>query len=207
MTTIIFASSNKGKFRELAKKLSGTKLELKSISEFIKDFNPEETGFSFHENAFIKAKAAINQLNSPLELDIKSTIPKTSLILSDDSGLEIGALEGRPGIYSGRYLKSPEGGIQGILREMEGKTNRKARFVCSMVLMKLSGELIFKTENYWNGKIADDAKGQNGFGYDPIIIPDEESEKTVAELDLELKNKISHRAKALEALTQFLYKF
>lgn len=200
MFLIIFASTNEGKLKELRETLNSSFIELRSVGDYLNNFNPEENGSSFYENAFIKAKAASEELSKLNDPDLNSQ----ALILSDDSGLEIEALGGRPGIYSGRYLKSPEGGIEAILKEMQGKENRSARFLCSMVLMNLNGELLFRTENYWNGNISLEPRGLNGFGYDPIVIPLDQTEKTVAELGSEIKNKISHRAQALEALIQFL---
>lgn len=127
-----------------------------------------------------------------------------TLILSDDSGIEISALDGRPGIYSARYLKAH--GIEGVLKELGENPNRQARFVCHITLVNLSGDVVFETENYWSGNITHQARGTNGFGYDPIVVPNEYTveNKTVAELNDEIKSKLSHRAQALVKVLEFL---
>lgn len=163
-----------------------------SIDALIKNFEVEETGSSFFENALIKAKAGASLTKQ--------------IALADDSGIEIESLDGRPGIYAGRYLKQSGGGIDGVLKEMLGKTNRRCNFTCCLVMVNPSGEIIFRCEEKWFGTITNEKRGDNGFGYDPIVVPDEylNENLTVAELEVEIKNKISHRAKALKKLISFL---
>ncbi len=198
---IIFCTGNQGKIREFSEILGAndSSYQVKPISQFLNDFDPEETGHSFHENALIKAQAGANLSSTKLALG-------SNLFLSDDSGIEIEALEGRPGIYSGRYLKQEGGGIQGVLEELANETQRQCRFVCCMVLVDQNANEIFKTEQYWNGTISHEARGNNGFGYDPIVIPEEYKEQklTVAELDTNIKTSISHRAQALLEVVKFL---
>lgn len=191
---IVIATSNKGKLKEFQELLRD--LKIISIDQVIEeDFDVEETGTSFVENALLKARAA-----AKLGGDY---------CLADDSGIEVDALDGKPGIYSGRYLRgeledgASTHGIDRMLRELQGKDNRKCRFVCSLVLVDPQGEIVFQTEEYWNGQVADEAKGENGFGFDPIVIPDG-YEQTVAELGNEIKNQLSHRAQALDKLKKFL---
>ncbi len=209
--TIIIATSNKGKVKEFESIAEYSKLDsknnliLKTINEvYSGEFNPEETGSSFQENALIKAQAAAKILSGPLSHYAPQN--NEALILADDSGIEISALDSRPGIYSARYLKA--NGIEGVLRELGDNPNRQARFVCHITLVNLQGEVVFETENYWTGTITREARGTNGFGYDPIVVPDEyaKENKTVAELDDEIKSKLSHRAQALTKVLGFLQK-
>lgn len=194
---LIICSSNQGKLREFNSIFSGIKnLSIKAISEIVPgDFDPEENGVSFSENAYIKAKAGY-------EL-VKNLNQENFLVISDDSGIEIEALNGRPGIYSGRYLKQIDGGVNGVLKELAHKTNRKCRFVCNITALDQNGTKVFETQEYWHGLISHTAKGSNGFGYDPIVVP-KGFEQTVAELGKETKDKLSHRAQALAKLAKFL---
>lgn len=198
MATIILATSNKGKVKEFSAFAQATseKLQLtfKTINEIYDgEFNPEETGLTFQENALIKAQAAAELVND-----------QDTLILADDSGIEIDALGGRPGIYAARYFK--QHGLAGILKELGDNSNRRARFVCHLTLVDNNGKVVFETEKYWYGTITAATRGNNGFGYDPIVIPDEyiKENQTVAELSDEIKNTISHRAKAFSSVLEFL---
>jgi len=192
---LIICSSNKGKIKEF-NSITNSGAVFKTISEIYNEvFDPEENGLSFSENAYIKAKAGF---------DITSKLLDGSfLVIADDSGIEISALGGRPGIYSGRYLKQAGGGIEGVLAEMQNQENRSCRFVCNITALDQSGKKVFETEGYWPGKIGYQAKGTNGFGYDPIVIPTG-FDKTVAELGNELKDSLSHRSQALKKLLNFL---
>jgi XTP/dITP diphosphohydrolase len=194
---LIICSSNKGKIKEFNSIFNEeSDLKFRTISEiYNENFDPEENGLSFSENAYIKAKAGF---------DITSKLLDNSfLVIADDSGIEISALDGRPGIYSGRYLKQLGGGIQGVLAEMQNQKNRECRFVCNITALDYSGKKVFETEQYWYGVISDNPRGTNGFGYDPIVIP-RGFQETVAELDKNTKDKISHRAQALKKLLDFL---
>ncbi len=206
MTEIIIATSNKGKVKEFASIAQGTSLIFKTIAEvYSGEFDPEETGSTFQENALIKAQAAATLLRSgSLRRTFGAPQDDEIFILADDSGIEISALNGRPGIYSARYLKA--NGIEGVLKELGDNPNRQARFVCHITLVKPNGDVVFETENYWAGTITHAARGTNGFGYDPIVIPDEykAENKTVAELDDVIKSKLSHRAQALNKVLSFL---
>lgn len=200
---IILATGNLGKVKEF--NLIAPKLKFLTIRELCPDvhFDPEETGLSFAENALIKAQAAARIIRLDCHAS-KEACNDESLILSDDSGIEIYALDGRPGIYAARYLK--EHGIEGILKELGDNSNRRCRFVCHITVVNTEGEIVFETEKYWTGKIAYQARGTNGFGYDPIVIPDQYPEHTVAELDDNIKSRISHRAQALNAVITSLAK-
>ncbi len=125
---------------------------------------------------------------------------------ADDTGLEVDALKGKPGVYSARYAgeqKNSEANILKLLKELEGKSNRKAHFR-TVIALVLDGEQYF-FEGIVNGKIIHTKKGESGFGYDPVFIPDG-YDITFAEMPLRLKNQISHRSRAMNKLTSFLKK-
>ena len=154
-----------------------------------------ESGTSFEENAKLKALAASKQL--------------PALVIADDSGLEVDALGGAPGIYSARYAganATEKDKLNKLLRELARvratEDGRRARFRCVVVLAR-NGNLLGTFEGIAEGSIADEAQGDSGFGYDPIFIP-EGLEQTFGELPTEVKNTISHRAKAIRALADRL---
>ncbi|RKX60500.1 MAG: non-canonical purine NTP pyrophosphatase [Thermodesulfobacteriota bacterium] len=195
---LLIASSNKGKIREISDILKNFNLEIKTLEDFPEIKSPEETGKSFFENAFLKAKYYAE---------------KTGLLcLADDSGLEVEALNGAPGIYSSRFAgpsATDEENNKKLLKELKDVPleKRKARFVCVIIVYHPSGKYI-KTEGIWEGKIALEPKGDKGFGYDPLfLVPEYNFKKTVAELSLEEKNKLSHRARALKKLLKILPQF
>lgn len=195
---LLIASSNKGKIREISDILKNFNLEIKTLEDFPEIKPPEETGKSFFENAFLKAKYYAE---------------KTGLLcLADDSGLEVEALNGAPGIYSSRFAgpsATDEENNKKLLEELKNVPleKRKARFVCVIIIYHPSGKYI-KAEGIWEGKIALEPKGDKGFGYDPLfLVPEYNFKKTVAELSLEEKNKLSHRARALKNLLKILPQF
>jgi XTP/dITP diphosphohydrolase len=201
---IVIATGNQGKVKEfelIAQMANDREIEFKTIKELCPDanFDPEETGSTFAENAMIKAKAAVQLIK---ELDCFANACNKIYIMSDDSGIEIDAMDGRPGIYAARYLKTK--GIEGVLEELGDTENRNCKFTCHITLLDTNGKLAAENESYWTGKIASQARGDNGFGYDPIVIPDEYPENTVAELSDEIKSQISHRAKAFNAAITML---
>ncbi|PTF84061.1 XTP/dITP diphosphatase [Staphylococcus chromogenes] len=189
MSDIVIASSNKGKINDF--KVIFSEYNVIGINELIEDFDVEETGVTFEENARLKSEAAAKALN------------KT--VIADDSGLEVDALEGAPGVYSARYAgeaKDDQANIEKLLQELEDKTDRSARFVCVISMTTVDG----KTETFRgtvNGEITLARIGENGFGYDPIFyIPDKN--KTMAQLTAEEKSEISHRRKAIDQLQAFI---
>lgn len=189
---IIIASNNQGKIREFKKMLEPMGYTVLSQSEAGIDIEVEETGTTFKENATLKAEAIYNL--------------KHTAVLADDSGLEVEFLNGEPGIYSARYmgLDSDEARRNCILEKLQGveENNRIARFICCICYIDENGNKQY-AEGYWNGKIAKEAKGNNGFGYDPIFIPDGEN-ITSAEMMPEEKNSKSHRALALKKLKKII---
>lgn len=191
MKEIIVASTNEGKIKEIKAMLSEIGIEVKSIKDvFDKEIDIEENGQTFQENALIKAQTICDMIHLPT--------------LADDSGLEVDAMNGEPGIYSARFMghdTSYDVKNQYIIDAVKGK-ERGARFVCAMALCVPNEEPIL-IEEYFNGEINDKIEGENGFGYDPIFyVP--ELGKTSASLTLEEKNQYSHRAKALKKLYQIL---
>ena len=185
---IVLATSNEHKVKEMnfIVKDSGINFILPP-----KGFDPEENGLTFEENSLIKAKSA---------WEISHT-----WTLADDSGLCIEALNGAPGIYSARYAETPQKRIDKVLKELEGCKNRKAEFNCAMTLINPKGEVEFAYKGVCEGSIVTKQRGINGFGYDPIFLL-KNSDKTMAELSENEKNKLSHRAKALEKVLEYINK-
>ena len=189
MKKIIFATQNEGKVKEIKKILEGLPVEVLTMGEAGIDIDIEETGKTFKENAIIKAEALKEYSDA--------------IILADDSGLEIDYLNKEPGVYSARYLgkdTSYEVKNQAILDRLKDvpKEDRTARFVC---VIAAAGKNIptMTTTATIEGHIGYEAKGANGFGYDPILFIND-FERSTAELSPEEKNQISHRAKALNEM-------
>ncbi len=183
---IVLATSNEHKVKEI------NAIVAQSGIEFIlppEGFDPIENGNTFEENSLIKALAAWE-------------LGKT-WALADDSGLCIDALNGAPGIHSARYAETPQARIDRVLLEMNGIENRSARFKCCMTLINPEGKVAFSYTGVCEGSIIEKQRGTNGFGYDPIFLL-ENSDKTMAELSEEDKNKISHRGKAINAVLKYI---
>ncbi|MBE6369706.1 MAG: RdgB/HAM1 family non-canonical purine NTP pyrophosphatase [Lentisphaerae bacterium] len=188
MTVIVAATANSHKFEEYRALLGTEDVELHSLLDY-PGFKPSpETGNTFKENASQKALEACRYCDRPT--------------FADDSGLEITALNNAPGIYSARYGKDDADRIGRVLRELEGKSDRSARFVC-VIAIAINGEIIETFEGVMEGTIIEAPRGENGFGYDPIFVPQGEN-RTFAEMSQEEKNRISHRAKALKKALDFI---
>lgn len=188
---LIIASNNKDKIKEIKDILSSHFDEIISIKEAGIQHETIEDGTTFMENAIKKAKE-ICEISGCASL-------------ADDSGICVDALGGEPGIYSARYSGehgNDEMNNQLILKKLEGKSDRKAHYTCAMALFFPDGKSI-TTEGYWHGKVAHEPKGTNGFGYDPLFIPDGFG-CTSAELTPDEKNDISHRRNALNLLLEKL---
>ncbi len=188
MFRVVAATTNKHKLEEFKKLLHDQKAEIVGLDSYPDMPETEETGKTFKENAEIKALAASAYCDVPA--------------FADDSGLEVEALNGAPGIYSARYADTPAARIERVLKEMEGQTNRNARFVC-VLSIAANGEVIESFEGEVRGKLIDAPRGANGFGYDPIFVPDG-YDQTFAEMSEELKNQISHRARACQKALEFI---
>ncbi len=195
---LVIATSNPGKAKEIQEVLKDLPLEIKTLKDFPQITPPEEAGKTFFENALLKAKYYAEKTGC--------------LCLADDSGLEVEALGGAPGIYSSRYAgedATDEENNKKLLKELEGVPleKRRARFVCVIVVCYPDGKYI-KSEGIWEGRIALEPRGSFGFGYDPLFLVSEYNyQKTAAELKPEEKNKISHRGKALNQLKKILPEF
>ena len=185
---VVLASGNAGKLRELAKVLAPLGVILKPQAQFnVPDV--EETGFSFVENAIIKARAAAQHTGLPS--------------IADDSGIEVDHLNGAPGIYSARYSGAGDEANNVLLLQELGEIpeeQRSARFQCVLVYMRHALDpMPLICQGSWEGFILSEARGENGFGYDPLFyLPDYQCSS--AQLDPSIKNRISHRAKASRLL-------
>jgi XTP/dITP diphosphohydrolase len=187
---LVMATRNTHKTREV-QHILGPEFKVRDLGAYPEISDIRESGTSFEENAKLKAIAASKQL--------------PDLVIADDSGLEVDALGGAPGIYSARYAganATEEEKIDKLLRELAriGATDdaRGARFRCVVALAR-KGNLLGSFEGTVDGKISDKPRGNRGFGYDPIFVP-EGFEQTFGELPAEVKNTISHRARAIRAL-------
>ncbi|HIV16752.1 MAG TPA: RdgB/HAM1 family non-canonical purine NTP pyrophosphatase [Candidatus Alectryocaccobium stercorigallinarum] len=196
---IVFATGNEGKMKEVRQILSDLDMPVISMKETGVISEPEETGNSFEENAVIKAKALVTKLDD-----------KDVIVMADDSGLEVDALNGEPGIYSARYMGEDTPYSvknQNIIDRLEGvePEKRTARFVAAIAAVLPDGTAL-TTRGTIEGKIGYEERGENGFGYDPIFyLPD--MSLSTAQLRPEEKNKISHRGKALELMKIKLKEF
>ena len=188
---IIVASGNAGKIREYRDILAPLGYQVFSCREKGADPDVEETGTTFKENALIKARAIHDKLRTA--------------VIADDSGLEVTALGGEPGLYSARYkgLETEHERRMAVLEGLRGVSDRSARFVCCICYIDENGRESTFT-GVWNGTIAEEEDGTNGFGYDPIFISEDSAGRTTASLPISFKEKYSHRAKAVRMLTEFL---
>ena len=188
MAYIVVATQNEHKVDEYRELLKDQNVELRSLKDFPNFPDVEENGTSFAENAGLKAAAASTYCDAPA--------------FADDSGLEVEALDGRPGIYSARYAPTSRERIEKLLGELEGCENRRARFVCAIAIA-FNGEVIETFEGEVKGVIVSAPRGEGGFGYDPVFLPDG-YDQTFGEMAAELKNSISHRANAFRKAVEFI---
>jgi XTP/dITP diphosphohydrolase len=191
MKELIFVSHNAHKLQEV-KAVVGNNFEVKNLSDINVFDEIPETGLTFKENAQQK----IDYIHERLKCNC----------FADDSGLSVDALDGEPGIYSARYAGEHcdmKMNIEKLLNNLKDKRDRSAQFTCVIAVI-LDGEYHF-FEGVIRGKIIDTPRGENGFGYDPIFVPDGYDE-TFAELSSEIKNNISHRAIAMQKFQEFISK-
>lgn len=197
MPELLIATKNVGKIKELEELLADTPVRLRSLNDFAGVIEPEETGAAFSENAILKARSYARQTGL--------------LALGDDSGLEVEALGGAPGVFSARYAgagATDAERIEKLLREIKNTNdaNRRARFVCAMAIADAAGEIQYVAEGVCGGTIALAATGAGGFGYDPVFTPDGFPE-TFGMLSNNIKQQISHRARASRKIIQYLRRF
>lgn len=194
MPKLVLASTNKGKVLEFRELFAELPLDLLSLADFSGISEIEEDGNTFAENALIKARAVANYTGE--------------LTLADDSGLEVDALNGEPGVYSARYGQpgwNDRDRYQFLLEKLQGVPSEKktARFRCAIALVDPQNNRIEQVDGTVEGVILDSPRGDHGFGYDPVfIIP--ELGKTIAELTGEEKNRFSHRGRAVQKMIPLL---
>jgi len=191
MEEVIIATKNSGKAKEFERIFRAKGLQVKTLLDFPEIEDVEETGTTFEENAKIKSETISNLLGK--------------MVIADDSGLEVDALEGRPGVYSARYAgpqKNDEDNIDKVLEELKDvpENERTARFRCVLAVSQ-PGKKTVTFAGACEGLILTERKGTNGFGYDPIFFVEKKG-KSMAELAPEEKNKISHRALAIKTLEE-----
>lgn len=188
MTQLILATHNDHKAKEFRDILP--QYSVQTLADLGHDDEIKETATSLEGNSFIKAETVFKRYGN--------------VVISDDSGLEVDALNGAPGVYSARYAGDPRNdqrNTEKLLDELQGASNRKAQFRTVITLMNTENS--FQFEGIVKGTIAKSPRGEAGFGYDPVFIP-EGVQQTFAELAANEKNKISHRANAIEKLLHFL---
>ena len=185
---IVLASGNKGKIKEISEMLP--QYTVKGYKEFGLDFEIEETGETYYENAFIKAKTVSEKLNLPA--------------LADDSGLSVEVLGGAPGVYSARYAGDgdDEHNNDKLLSVLDGEKNRNAKFICCMVYY-VDKNTHFTVTGETEGEILYKREGKNGFGYDPIFFS-YDLDKSMGIASDEEKNSVSHRSRALKEIVKFI---
>lgn len=192
MKDLIIASNNKGKIQEIKEILNKYKLNIVSQKEAGVDIEVDEDGSTFMENAYKKAHEIYKLKND-------------SIVIADDSGLMVDALDGAPGIYSARFAGehgNSEKNNEKLLELLKGLPfeKRKAKFVCAIVLF-IDDKTVIRAQGEVDGYITEEPRGKDGFGYDPLFYI-EEYNKTFAEITSDEKNTISHRARALKKLSQ-----
>ncbi|MDP4280803.1 MAG: RdgB/HAM1 family non-canonical purine NTP pyrophosphatase [Bacteroidota bacterium] len=192
MTELVFATNNSHKLREI-REITGDSLNIVGLGDIGLNTEIPETGTTLEENARQKAHFIYEKTGRNC--------------FADDTGLEIDALEGRPGVYSARYAGEGcqfEDNIRKVLKELSGVENRKAAFRCVVCLIYEGKEYLF--EGRIHGTIMTEKHGDGGFGYDPVFLP-EGSRQTFAEMPAHLKNGISHRGRAMTKMMKFLRNF
>lgn len=191
---IVFATNNSHKLEEI-RQILGKSIEVLSLADINCHEDIPETAPTIEGNAMMKARYVYDKYGTPC--------------FADDTGLEVEALDGAPGVYSARYAggegHDSEANMRKLLHELEGKENRHAQFrtVIALIEQKDGKPVAHTFEGKIEGHISDEKRGTSGFGYDPIFVP-EGYEQSFAELGNEIKNKISHRARAVARLAEYL---
>ena len=191
---LVFASNNAHKLDEV-RRIMPSDIEVLSLSDIGFEAEIEETGTTLEENSAIKAEAVYQWILDHGHCSLDG-------VFADDTGLEIDALGGKPGVYTARWAGEPAANRKKALSELQGKTDRGAQFRTVITLIKVNRERL-AVSGIVRGRIAEEEYGNGGFGYDPVFIP-EGYDKTFGELPAEIKNSISHRARALQALVKVI---
>jgi XTP/dITP diphosphohydrolase len=194
INSLVIATRNQGKVAELRRLFTGSTITLLSLSDVGTTGDVEETGTTFAENAYLKAR--------------EYALITGHMVIADDSGLEVEVLGNRPGVLSARYggeSSSFKEKIEMLLAEIEAAAgdHRRARFVCSMAVAGAEGNILSTSTGICEGVIAAEPRGSGGFGYDPIFVPNG-YDHTFGELSAEVKQEISHRAMAFKQIIPFL---
>lgn len=199
MKRLVLASNNKGKIVEIKRLLEKFPIEVLSLKDMGIDIDVEEDGLTFEENAKKKSVEIYKELIGRGEKDF--------IVMADDSGLEVDYLNGEPGVFSARYAGehgNDKKNNEKLLNKLSGvkREDRKARFVCELALITDKNEY-FNVKGHVDGIILEEEYGEGGFGYDPLFLY-EPFNKTLAEISMEEKNKISHRGVALQKAAKIL---
>ena len=182
MTILVVATGNPGKLKEMQALLADLDWELRLKPT---ELEVEETGTTFAENACLKASQV--------------ALATGEWAIADDSGLEVEALDGAPGVFSARYAENDAACIARLLKELEGESNRAARFACAVAIARPDGTIALQAQGVCLGEILRSPQGMGGFGYDPVFYsPDHQL--SFAEMPAEIKRSISHRGKAFQQL-------
>lgn len=190
MKKVVVASRNKGKVKEFQEMLNSLDIEVVDLSQWPDLEEPEETGMTFMENAKLKANYYAQNTGN--------------YCLADDSGLEVLALNGAPGVYSARYAgmqHNDKDNNQLLLKNMQGKTDRTCRFCCTLALANPDGNIVLTAEGFCEGVLLEQERGDSGFGYDPLFFS-KDLKKSLGEASSKEKNSISHRSRALQKLVK-----
>lgn len=185
MPSLVVATSNPGKLKEMQAYLTDLELAGWQLTLKPERLEIEETGTTFLENACLKASQVAKALNE--------------WAIADDSGLSVDALDGAPGLYSARYAATTEARIERLLSELNDVENRSAHFTCAIAVARPDGSIALQTEGICPGEILRETRGSGGFGYDPVFYVPEQG-LTFAEMSAEQKHTISHRGRAFQAL-------
>ena len=196
---LVFASNNAHKLSEV-REIMPAGVEVLSLRDIGFTADIEETGATLEENSRIKAATVAAFINDRMSASLNDEMMIDG-VFADDTGLEIDALGGAPGVYTARWAGEPAANRKKALRELEGKDDRNCQFRTVITLIRPASEI--QVEGIVRGRIAEEEFGEGGFGYDPLFIPNG-YDKTFGELPAELKNSISHRARALKALVKVL---
>jgi XTP/dITP diphosphohydrolase len=192
MPTLILATRNEGKLRELRPLLAGSGIELETLAGHPEVGEVEETGSTFDDNACLKASHAANVTGC--------------WALGEDSGLVVDALAGAPGVQSARFAGAhgdDEANNERLVRDLEGAVRRSCRYVCALALARPGGEIVTVVRGSCEGTILEQARGEGGFGYDPLFLPAGDT-RSMAELSPDEKAAISHRGRATRSMRPLL---